>query len=192
MALTCPQCATQMNEVTASATLGYMIALDQCPRCGGIWCDRWELYPLTAAAADRVDSVDQSALWQATEPVHKPLACPRCRARLVRFRDPSLPEEARMERCPNCEGVWLNRGELRRFKHRDVPAHPAGQTLSDVQLDRLALQTGCDNKTAPVRNLAVAFDAAAPEPDTATVRKELFASAGWLVARTILRLLLRI
>jgi Zn-finger nucleic acid-binding protein len=40
MALTCPQCASPMNEVKAEAITGYLIVLDQCPHCGGIWCDR--------------------------------------------------------------------------------------------------------------------------------------------------------
>ena len=192
MALTCPQCAAQMNEVTASAAVGYLILLDQCPRCGGIWCDRWELYPLTAAAAARLDPVDQEALWQAAAPVREPLTCRRCGARLQPFRDRSLPEEARIERCPNCDGMWLNRGELRRFKQRDASAAAAHRTLSDAQLDRLALQTSRDGNVAPVRNLAEAFDASASEPDSTTVSKELLTSAAWLVARAALRLLLRI
>ena len=44
----CPHCAVTMREVTAHARTGYGLLLDQCPRCGGIWCDRWELFPLDA------------------------------------------------------------------------------------------------------------------------------------------------
>ena len=191
MALTCPQCAAQMKEVTARATAGYSIVLDQCPRCGGIWCDRWELYPLTAAAAERLDPVDQEALQQPTPVRTEHRECPRCRARMQRLRDPSLPPDACIERCPNCDGMWLNRGELRRFKRRDMTAAATAHTVTDAQLDRLAQATSRSSE-APVRNLADAFDAADSAADSSEVRKEVLAGAAWLIARTVLRLALRI
>jgi Zn-finger nucleic acid-binding protein len=196
MALRCPQCATQMKEVTAPASLGYSILLDQCPQCGGVWCDRWEIYPVTVAAADRIDGVDQDALRQPT-PVENPqLDCPRCRARLRKFHDPSLPPEACIERCPNCDGMWLNRGELRRFKHRKgsgpLPAAAPDNSITDAQLDRLAQQTSPVSAAAPVRDIANAFDAAEPAPDRGEVGQEIAASAAWLIARTALRLLLHV
>src|SRR5512140_2259715 len=114
MALSCPQCASEMKEVKATATTGYLLALDQCPRCGGIWTDRWEVFPLSGAAADRLDPVDTAAL-HAPQPANgalrAPAECPRCRARLREFTDPTLPPDARIERCLNCEGMWFNRGE---------------------------------------------------------------------------------
>ena len=181
-----------MNEVAAPASVGYSIVLDQCPRCGGIWCDRWELYPLSAAAADRLDPVDQAALQQTTALASAQLDCPRCRARLRRFRDPSLPRDARIERCPNCDGMWLNRGELRRFKHRDATKGAAENAITDSQLDQLAQQTSPRSQAAPIRGLADAFDAAEPAPDGSEVRQEILSGAAWLIARTVLRLLLHV
>lgn len=186
MALSCPQCGAAMNEVGAPASVGYSIILDQCPRCGGIWCDRWELYPLTAAAAAQLDPVNQAALAQPTAPRSEPLECPRCRARMRRFLDPSLPQGARIERCPNCDGMWLKRGELRRFKHRDAPGS-ATRRPTEAQLDRLAQAT---IPTAAVRRLADAFDSAQPTGDESDVRQDILAGTAWLIARTVLRLLL--
>jgi Zn-finger nucleic acid-binding protein len=184
MALNCPQCAASMNEVTAEAALGYLIVLDQCAHCGGIWCDRWELYPLTAAAAARLDRADQEALWQPLTAAKDVLVCPRCCARLSRFRDPALPPDAHIERCPNCNGIWLNRGALRRVKQR-ANAAPA---LTEAQLDRLATRTS----GTPVTSLSNAFDGTGEAEDTGDVGRELTVSAAWLVARALLRLLLRI
>lgn len=191
MSLTCPQCAAEMKEVTARATAGYSIVLDQCERCGGIWCDRWELYPLTAAAAEHLDPVDQAALQQPTPVPTEHRECPRCRARMQRLRDPSLPQDACIERCPNCDGMWLNRGELRRFKRRDTMAAAAPRTITDHQLDRLAQATSPPSQ-APVRHLADAFDAADSAADSGAVHKQILAGAAWLIVRTALRLLLRI
>jgi len=188
MALSCPQCATAMNEVTASASVGYSIVLDQCPRCGGIWCDRWELYPVTAAAAERLDRVDQAALTQPTATRGEPLQCPRCGARMGRFRDPSLPEDARIERCSTCDGMWLNRGELRRVKCRDT-ATAAPRRLTAAQLDRLASLT---SPPVGVRHLADALDATPATGEDVDVRKEILSGAAWFIARAALRVLLHI
>ena len=193
MALTCPQCAAPMNEVKAEASMGYFILLDQYPRCGGIWCDRWELYPVTAAAADRLDAVDQQALWQPVGPAADQLQCPRCRAHMKTLRDPTIPADARIERCPNCEGMWLNRGELHRLKRRGAPIAPAAAALSAPEIDRLAVQAGGDPKLWPtVANLSAAFDAAPQPPPAEDITHELMTGAAWVIARAALRLLLHI
>jgi hypothetical protein len=104
-----------------------------------------------------------------------------------RFRDPALPQDARIERCPNCDGMWLNRGELRRFKHRNT-MNTATPPPTEAQLDRLAQAT---SPAAAVRHLAAAFDAPpATAEDAGDVRKEILTGAAWLIARTALRLLL--
>jgi hypothetical protein len=41
----CPQCDVSMRQVTARANPGSLIQLEQCAECGGIWCDKWELFP---------------------------------------------------------------------------------------------------------------------------------------------------
>jgi predicted Zn finger-like uncharacterized protein len=187
-----------MNEVRAEAKTGYMVLLDQCPRCGGIWCDRWELYPVTEAAAERIDAADQEALHQATPPADEQLECPRCRARMFRFRDPTIPADARIERCPNCDGMWLNRGDLRRFKEHGAPpggaapAHPPPSPASEQELDRLTHRT-LDPKSWPtVSALGDAFDASQEATDADEARNELKSDAFWVIARTALRLLLHV
>jgi hypothetical protein len=58
----CPQCDISMNEVTARANPGSLIQLDQCAQCGGIWCDKWELFPIDPDQASRLDFVDEKLL----------------------------------------------------------------------------------------------------------------------------------
>jgi predicted Zn finger-like uncharacterized protein len=197
MALTCPQCASPMNEVKAEAITGYLIVLDQCPRCGGIWCDRWELYPVTAAAAERLDGVDQAALWQLTAEADAQLECPRCRARMYRFHDPAIPPDARIERCPNCDGMWLNRGELRRFKERGAQLPGSAQaaeshSVSEPQLDHLTHQALGDPQSWPTVRRLDDVEAPKAEADAVEIGSELKSSAVWLIARAALRLLLHV
>jgi len=197
MALNCPQCAAAMAEVRAEAVTGYLIVLDQCPQCGGIWCDRWELYPVAAETAARLDAVDQAALQQPTTASAEQLECPRCRARMSPFRDRMIPADARIERCPNCEGMWLNRGELRRFKQRHgaggALAGPAAPSTSgDQQLDQLTRHAIGDRQQWPTVRSLSDFEEPAPTPDGAQIRDDLKAGALWVIARALLRLLLHV
>lgn len=115
----CPQCNVPMNEVTARANPGTLIQLDQCRKCGGIWCDKWELFPVDPDEAERVDAkdaVDESLLAAPATLTRRSLYCPRCTAPLQRCNDPVLPADLLFERCWRCEGIWLNRGQMRQYK----------------------------------------------------------------------------
>lgn len=112
----CPQCDVAMKPVTARADPGRLIELDQCGQCGGVWCDKWELFPVDPQEAERVDGVDQELLIQPTASTAKVLYCPRCTGALHQFKEPLLPADIHLLRCMHCDGIWLNRGELRRYK----------------------------------------------------------------------------
>jgi Zn-finger nucleic acid-binding protein len=58
----CPQCKVPMKPVTARANPGSLIELDQCGQCGGIWCDKWELFPIQADESARLEPADQELL----------------------------------------------------------------------------------------------------------------------------------
>ncbi len=104
-----------LREVYAHATYGRVLLLDQCPTCGGVWFDRWELYFLDPSEAGRLESLDIQAL-NAPNLVKKGTGmCPLCEVGLIDFHDPALPPDACIRRCPECSGLWLNRGELGKF-----------------------------------------------------------------------------
>jgi Zn-finger nucleic acid-binding protein len=107
-----------MNAVTARANPGSLIELDQCPRCGGIWCDKWELFPIRPDEAAKLEPVDQALLRAPTPGMKRTLYCPRCTAQLVIPRNPMLGPDLQFRRCPKCDGIWLNRGQLTRYKMR--------------------------------------------------------------------------
>jgi Zn-finger nucleic acid-binding protein len=115
--LDCPQCSREMAEVTARATPGTLIQLDQCKQCGGIWCDKWELFPLDGDEAGRLDPLDQDLLRDKVTLAQKTLYCPRCADELEIFADPILPKDIQLRRCRHCDGLWLNRGQFRRYKN---------------------------------------------------------------------------
>lgn len=112
----CPVCEVEMREVSARANPGTLIVLDQCAGCGGIWCDRWELFPIVPEEADRLDPLDEELLRRPMGWRKKTLYCPRCGDRLQALREPLLPGDIQFRRCRRCEGIWLNRGEFGRYK----------------------------------------------------------------------------
>lgn len=187
----CPHCAVPMREVAARARSGYLILLDQCGQCGGIWCDRWELFPLAAEEATRIDAVDGTRLQAATGQTSSPGRCPRCTAALQPFRDPQLPPDARIERCRVCDGMWMNRGDLVRAKRRSPPS----RAVSYETLAHLAATCGTASNWSKVTNLDAATyapDDAVDDAETGSARSLLWWTAPWIVLRVLLRLLLRV
>ena len=112
----CPQCDREMVEVVAKAAPGSLIQLDQCDKCGGIWCDKWELFPVDGDEADRLDPLDEDLLRVSSLMQKKILNCPRCADELALLADPILPTDIQLRRCRHCDGLWLNRGQFRRYK----------------------------------------------------------------------------
>jgi Zn-finger nucleic acid-binding protein len=113
----CPACKISMKAVTARANPGSLIQLDQCPQCGGIWCDKWELFPIQADEAARLEPVNQELLRSLRRIEKRKLYCPRCTASLAAPREPLLGPDLQLRRCPKCDGIWLNRGQFSKYKH---------------------------------------------------------------------------
>jgi Zn-finger nucleic acid-binding protein len=178
-----------MREATARARTGYLIVLDQCPQCGGVWCDRWELFPLSSEEAQRLDPVEPERLHAPTSAPANAGICPRCETELRRFRDPLLPADARIERCPVCDGMWLNRGELRRMKGAAAPT----TTSSPADVERLAETLGAAATWPKVTDIDGALHAVDDTPDDAAeVRSVLWSVSAWIVLRALLRLVFRV
>jgi Zn-finger nucleic acid-binding protein len=112
----CPVCSIDMKQVSVRADPGRLIVLDQCGRCGGIWCDKWELFPIATEEAKRIDPLDDALLKERLPLPLKTFYCPRCADRLQIFHEPLLPGDVQFQRCRRCEGIWLNRGDFSRYK----------------------------------------------------------------------------
>jgi Zn-finger nucleic acid-binding protein len=105
-----------MNAVTARANPGSLIQLDQCQQCGGIWCDKWELFPIRPDESSRLEPVNQELLRSSQPSEKKRLYCPRCTAALAVPKEPLFKDDLQLRRCPRCDGIWLNRGQFSKYK----------------------------------------------------------------------------
>ncbi len=126
----CPGCGGALKEVFAGATYGRVLLLDQCGRCGGVWFDKWELYFLKPGEAERLDSLDIKALSALNPSIKGSGKCPVCREALKEFKDPSLSAETSIKRCPQCSGLWLNKGELTKYAAHRATFHGAEKRTS--------------------------------------------------------------
>lgn len=98
-----------------SVNRGYSILIDQCPSCGGLWFDRFEMTQIPHNEALKIDSLDQNRATRPT-PINKNLLCPKDHLLLVKIKDINIPPDTNISRCRKCEGVWFSRGELVEYK----------------------------------------------------------------------------
>lgn len=190
--LTCPECGGSFKEVYAEANYGRVLLLDQCQWCGGVWFDRWELYFITDASIKNLESVDAASF---TAPVENHTAkglCPRCEKGLVVFTDPNLPKDAFISRCPGCNGLWLNRGELGKYAaHRKTfrAARPEYKTAELTTLKHLQKALKLDNIAIPTTT-ELASRLQQDEPPLSS--KEVAKDMAFLVLQSLLRLVFKI
>jgi Zn-finger nucleic acid-binding protein len=133
--MNCPHDNAPMHQVQITANYGQPLFLDQCDCCGGIWFDESELYRARQGEADKVDLLDTYILTKSTPIVNPVHCCPKDGTNLIRFTDPNFPAGIIVERCPSCNGFWLNRGEFTKFQHaRQESLRPKEPTPADKQL----------------------------------------------------------
>jgi len=149
--------------VKSSAALGRVVVLDQCPSCGGIWFDQWELYQTDDREVEKLDPVDANALRLPVPLSEKAPLCPKCNNALSRFTDPLLPSDAHILRCPSCQGLWLNRGEFRKFKKlrrerlssQPKPLPPEAVAILQKNMGNVEFWQGVAQKTSGLSSQAL-------------------------------------
>ena len=99
-ALLCPRDGSAANLERHPGGLGEFV-LDVCPKCGGAWFDHGEVSKLTGDREIEKLIIDYAG--GASE-----FACPRCGRSMAR----RPVGEVTVDVCPNCEGIWMDRGEL--------------------------------------------------------------------------------
>ncbi|HBA39226.1 MAG TPA: hypothetical protein DCZ05_05670 [Deltaproteobacteria bacterium] len=186
----CPLCETDMKEVSARANPGTLIVLDQCAKCGGIWCDKWELFPVGPEEAERLDPLDEELLQAPVALKKETLYCLRCGDRLRVFQDPSLPPDIQLQRCRRCDGIWLNRGQFGRFKRLQKKTREEKMGREET-LQKLvhAYQNPESWVTTGTRGIYAYPHAEAEGEHWPSITP---GGAFWLIFQTLLRLVLRV
>jgi uncharacterized protein len=149
----CPNDSFEMSPVDLQSPIGRRVVVDQCPSCGGIWFDEFEIYQAKDGEAQRIDAVDGSALRNPSTIISSALLCPRDAAQLVQFDDPYFPKGVVIARCPRCHGFWLNRGEFTRYQTaRREMKQPREVIIEDTAFQRDVDRAISMQRTSPEDN----------------------------------------
>ncbi len=128
----CPNENIEMHQVKIESHYGLPVILEQCKRCGGIWFDKLELFMAKQGQAEKIELLDSEILSTPSTIEKSKLICPRDQAELVRFTDRDFPKSIIVERCPVCDGFWLNRGEFTKYqKARQELQRPKEHSAED-------------------------------------------------------------
>ena len=88
------------------------VELDVCAEKHGLWFDVQELGQLFAKFGVPEDLQDLENRLEKLPHVGARRHCPRCRARMEPVKAPNAPETLILDRCPQGDGLWFDRGEL--------------------------------------------------------------------------------
>ena len=134
--MNCPNDNTEMHQVKILSHYGQSLFLEQCEHCGGIWFDESELYRAKQGEAEKIESLNSEILLTPSQIDSVQLLCPKDGAKLFHFTDNNFPKDIILERCPKCEGFWLNRGEFTKYqKARQEFLRPREKTPEDKKLE---------------------------------------------------------
>ena len=150
----CPNDDIEMHQVKIESHYGQPIILEQCQRCGGIWFDESELFSVKQGAAKDIELLDSEVLNSPSEIKKATLNCPRDQTVLFQFKDRYFPQGIILERCLNCGGIWLNRGDFTKFQkarqklQRPIEEkQPAKKTDSEIEKILASYEVESTNKT---------------------------------------------
>jgi Zn-finger nucleic acid-binding protein len=143
--VTCPNCLSDMQELTVEETYGRRLVLDICRDCHGLWFDGSELLQLSPASTIELFKTltDEAS---SPQPHGSTLACPRCGQQLLPASDLQRNTRLHYARCPAGHGRFLTFFQFLRAKN-------FVRTLSPTELRALRehiRQINCSNCGAAV------------------------------------------
>jgi uncharacterized protein len=111
----CPACGHDLKEKKVSPQL----TVDVCEGgCGGIWFDNYELAKLDEkreALGDALLHIPRNASPPAGA---QRRSCPRCSGIKMMRHPYALGVKIEIDRCGNCNGIWLDAGELAAIRNQ--------------------------------------------------------------------------
>jgi Zn-finger nucleic acid-binding protein len=103
----CPRCKIMMKQIVVMTSTA-AVEVDHCTECEGYWFDKYEL--------DKVidEKMEGQFPYEDTDADEADYPCPRCGGET----DTKNLWEIKLELCLKCNGIWLDRGELRQVQER--------------------------------------------------------------------------
>ncbi|MEL4893869.1 zf-TFIIB domain-containing protein [Crocosphaera sp. Alani8] len=108
--LICPKCGGNLEPVMYE-----IIEVDRCCQCNGIWFDSSEAENLKNLRGSEKIDIGQLDNENQKEVLDSHIPCPRCNTPMVKMFDFDK-HPIWYETCPNCQGIWFDAGEFKKFK----------------------------------------------------------------------------
>ncbi len=121
--LQCPRCWVAMTKQEVEVR-GPNVIIDVCPKCHGVWFDNNELKKILG---DR-KLANFLTKHIGTQSKSK-LVCPRCGW----LMDLEYAEEVEIDVCLNCNGAWLDLGELESLKEKSDAGYTGDKGVKAVE-----------------------------------------------------------
>jgi Zn-finger nucleic acid-binding protein len=119
----CPRCWVAMKKQEVEV-LGPNVIIDVCPKCRGVWFDNNELKKILG---DR--KLANFLTKQIGTQSKSKLVCPRCGW----LMDLEYAEEVEIDVCLNCNGAWLDLGELESLKEKSEAGYTGDKEVKAVE-----------------------------------------------------------
>jgi uncharacterized protein len=123
----CPVCTHRLKAVTIAD-----LTVDVCSGgCGGIWFDAFELKKLeTPHIAEGFTLLDIPINPLVHIDHRRKRPCPRCEGIFLRRHLYSRGHQVEVDSCPNCNGYWLDVGELNLLRQHQPKSKKLSSTTS--------------------------------------------------------------
>ena len=111
MYLKCPACSNDLTPYTDDVS---KLVIDGCFYCGGLWFDQDELRRLfTSPKLRKRFLFPHNTFRVKIKDAPEVRSCPRCEGEQA-LKETDTGEVA-VDECPQCEGIWLDAGEILRL-----------------------------------------------------------------------------
>jgi hypothetical protein len=127
----CPDCRNILKPIECKGVI-----IHECIKCNGKWFQRDELQKVETREDDTVRWIDFEPFGKDMEKASvasEGKVCPKCLEKMQSLK--YLKSKVVIDKCPDCRGVWLDRGELAkiiRFLKDLVDTMPAGELAKNA------------------------------------------------------------
>lgn len=115
MSMMCPACQGELAPIDTQGHYGTRLTVDSCLQCLGFWLEAIEPASIGHAAVTDLEG-DANLNDIVTQPRSDFRGCPQCRVALEEITGGNVPEGLHVDTCPQCHGMWFDRGELLVYK----------------------------------------------------------------------------
>ncbi len=147
----CPDCSSALQE-----TDFHGVRIDECSKCRGRWFDRDQLRVAKDRTDDNLRWLDFDLFGEEAKPFEvKPSGrnCPKCMVVMTSLE--YAPSQVIVDRCDQCQGVWLNHDEFERIvNHLEEVASrkTASEYAGEARKQFFEILTGPEGTMSEVRD----------------------------------------